>query len=92
MHGSIRANLEPCCHHVKRHSREDVLQRFGTTLRELRLDARLSQEELAAKAGLDRTYVGGVERGERNIALVNICRLAGALDVPSSKLLANLDK
>ena len=41
----------------------------------------MSQEELAHMAGLDRTYVGGVERGERNLALDNIHRLAAALGV-----------
>ena len=61
--------------------------RFGKKVRELRLKKNLSQEKLAAEAGLDRTYVGGVERGERNIALVNICKIAAALGVRPSELL-----
>jgi transcriptional regulator with XRE-family HTH domain len=50
-------------------------------LRELRLRAGLSQEDLALEAGLDRTYVSSVERGERNISLQNIAKLAKALGV-----------
>lgn len=72
---------------MARQNREDVLKQFGETLRSYRLEAGLSQEKLAAKAGLDRTYVGGAERGERNVALVNIVRLAQALGVRPSQLL-----
>jgi transcriptional regulator with XRE-family HTH domain len=52
---------------------------FGARLRELRTRRGLSQEQLAHIAGLDRTYVGSVERGERNISLDNIWALADAL-------------
>jgi len=52
---------------------------FGSRMREIRKAQRLSQEGLAELADLDRTYVGGVERGERNVALLNIWRLADAL-------------
>jgi DNA-binding XRE family transcriptional regulator len=48
-----------------------------------------SQEELAEHAGLHRNYVGGVERGERNVALENIVRLATALSVPPKELFAD---
>ena len=58
-----------------------LLASFGNRVRALRLAAEISQEELAMRAGLDRTYVGGVERGERNLTLVNISRLADALGV-----------
>ena len=68
-------------------SRTEILKRFGETLREHRLRTGLSQEKLATKAGIDRTYVGGAERGERNVALVNIVRLAEALSVSPAELL-----
>jgi transcriptional regulator with XRE-family HTH domain len=59
----------------------DVRATFGQRLRKLRKDKGMSQEALALEAGLDRTYVSGVERGERNISLENIERLAQALGV-----------
>ena len=59
---------------------------FGKRLRELRKARGLSQEALAHACGLDRTYVGGVERGERNVSLVNIERLAAAVGVPIREL------
>ncbi|MCI4040015.1 helix-turn-helix transcriptional regulator [Streptomyces sp. TRM75563] len=58
-------------------------------MRELREARGLSQEGLAEIAGLHRTYVGSVERGERNVSLVNIHRLARALNVASAELLLN---
>jgi len=66
---------------------EDARVLFGRRLRELRKQAGLSQEALAHEAGLDRSYVGGVERGEYNISLLNICRLADALDLSPEELL-----
>jgi transcriptional regulator with XRE-family HTH domain len=56
-----------------------IREAFGKRLRELRQKANLSQEELADLAGLDRSYIGGVERGQRNVSLVNIHRIAQAL-------------
>lgn len=58
----------------------DILAEFGNRLRQLRKERGLTQEKLAAKAGLHYTYIGAVERGEKNISLVNIGRLAEALD------------
>lgn len=67
--------------------RKDPRAAFGERLRNLRKVTRLSQEELADRAGLHRTYVGAVERGERNVSLVNIVKLARALKVAPSTLL-----
>jgi transcriptional regulator with XRE-family HTH domain len=60
---------------------EDIRIRFGKALREKRNRMQLSQEAFADMCGLDRTYVGGIERGERNVALVNLEKIAKALDL-----------
>ena len=60
----------------------DVHKDFGNRIRELRRGQGVSQERLAELAGLDRTYVGGIERGERNPSLKNIAKIAAALRVP----------
>lgn len=60
--------------------------RFGKALRKRRHQLGVSQEEFADLCGLDRTYVGGIERGERNLALVNIEKLARALKISLSDL------
>jgi len=65
---------------------------FGTALRTRRLKTNLSQERLAQLAGLNRTYVGDVERGERNIALVNIVKLSEALGVRLSDFFREVEK
>lgn len=67
---------------------EVLLLNFGTHIKNIRLEHKLSQESLAALSNLDRTYISGVERGKRNISLVNIMKLALALDVLPERLLA----
>jgi transcriptional regulator with XRE-family HTH domain len=66
------------------------LKRVGARIRESRKRMRLSQEALALASGLDRSYLGGVERGERNIAVVNLHKIATTLNVPLSELLEKL--
>ncbi len=63
-----------------------IQKQFGERLRVLRKEKSLSQETLALACDLDRTYIGGVERGERNISLVNIHKIAAALGVQAKDL------
>lgn len=65
---------------------ESIRIKFGKNLRCLRKAQGLSQEAFADACGLDRTYVGGIERGERNIGIENIGRIARTLGVPPSAL------
>lgn len=66
----------------------DILRRFGKRVREIRIKKGItSQMSLALKAGLDRTYIGGVERGERNVGLKNIEKIAKAIGVSPDELL-----
>ncbi len=67
------------------------LKKFGEQVRRLRKIRDLSQEELAELAGIHRNYLGGIGRGERNIALLNILRLAKALGVSPSELLRGME-
>jgi len=67
-----------------------LLKKVGLNISQARKEKGMSQESLALAADLDRSYVGGVERGERNIAVVNLKKIADALKVPVSQLLKNL--
>lgn len=60
---------------------------LGLAIKELRLELELSQEALAFEAGIDRSYIGGIERGEHNLALVNLMKISKTLGVTSSELL-----
>ena len=66
---------------------EDPRILFGRRLAEIRRAKGWSQEKLALESGIARSYLGGVERGQRNIALLNICKLADTLEVPPGTLL-----
>lgn len=70
--------------------RSQILQQFGHRVRNLRRDRGLSQEAFADKCSLDRTYIGGIERGERNVALRNIAAIARALGITISELTKGL--
>lgn len=69
----------------------DIVTIFARNLRSLRTAAGLTQEELAHLAGLHRTYVGSVERGERNISIRNVDKLAKVLKVDPSILLREME-
>jgi transcriptional regulator with XRE-family HTH domain len=68
--------------------KSDILIKFGEKVRDLRKIRGLSQEELAFRADLHRTYIGMIERAEKNITLINIEKIANALDVKVSELLS----
>ena len=65
----------------------DIKKIFGQNVRRLRKARGFSQEELAERAGLHRTYIGSIERGERNVSLKNIAAIAQALDVNVTELM-----
>jgi len=67
-------------------SKEPSLVKLGKNIREIREGLGLSQEDLALNADLDRTYVGGVERGERNSTILSVLKIAKALSVSLSRL------
>ena len=68
-----------------------LLKKFGDRVQSLRNQAGISQEKLAEMAEMHRTYISGIERGERNVSLINIMRLASALNVSVSKLMKGID-
>lgn len=66
---------------------KEILIKFGQRVKEIRKEKKLSQEELSFKANLHRTYIGMIERAEKNITLLNIEKISVALDVEVSDLL-----
>jgi transcriptional regulator with XRE-family HTH domain len=77
---------------MKKNSSEQYLylKKVGLNIRQARKGKGMSQESLALTADLDRSYIGGVERGERNIAIINLKKIADALKIPVSQLLKGL--
>ena len=67
--------------------KQSLREVFATNVRSLRAEREISQEALADLCGLHRTYIGSVERGERNISIDNIEKIARSLDVPPGRLL-----
>ncbi len=68
-----------------------LLVKLGHRVRELRNQSEFSQEKLAFASDLDRTYIGSIERGERNVSVINLNKIAAALNVPLNELL-NFEK
>lgn len=68
-------------------SKKKILIKFGEMVRKIRLEKGLSQEQLAGKANLHRTYIGMIERAEKNITLINIEKLSIALNVDIKELI-----
>ena len=75
---------------TKLHKKLFFLVLFGEVIREIRKEKKLSQEELANKSGLHRTYIGMVERGEKNISLKNISKLSKGLELPIPEIFKRL--
>lgn len=70
--------------------RPNILERFGNRVRALRKEQGISQEAFADKCGLNRTYISGIERGKRNVALCNIEAIARAFGISISQLTEGL--
>ena len=68
-------------------SEQEILVKFGERVREIRKNKGLSQEKLAYKANLHRTYIGMIERAEKNITLINVEKIANALEVEIENLI-----
>ena len=69
-----------------------ILTAFGKAIRKFRSSAGLSQEDLAERAELHRTYIGDIERGERNVSLINMEKLAKAANIKLSRVLKEAEK
>lgn len=72
-------------------TRSCIQERLGSRIRELRLIRHWSQETFAEHCGLDRTYISGIERGQRNVSLLNLALIAHHLGVSLSELLKGID-
>jgi transcriptional regulator with XRE-family HTH domain len=75
---------------MSKDSTQSVRECFGQRVRDMRHDRSISQEELAAIAGVNRTYIGMVERGEKNVTIVTLLRLAEALGARPADLLEGI--
>jgi len=77
---------------MKDSDRQAALEALGRAIRSRRLALGMSQEDLAFRVGLDRTYVGGVERGERNVSFVNLLAITKGLETPIEELMRAFSK
>ncbi len=76
----------------KRRGHPDIRERFGYAVKTLREERDLTQEDLADRTGIHRTYLSDIERGARNVSLVNIERLAAALELSMEQLFRRVDR
>lgn len=77
---------------MERCARNPLLVAFGATVRRLRKERSLSQEAFGDLCGIDRSYMGGIERGEHNLALINIMKIVQALDIKPSEFFRNMEE
>jgi transcriptional regulator with XRE-family HTH domain len=77
---------------MKKRHLPDIRERFGFAVKDQREELRITQEELAHRARIHRTYLSDIERGGRNVSLINIERIASALSVSLSKLFEYVEK
>lgn len=73
-------------------NRDQILKELGARIRQTRKAADLTQEDLAEKAGLDRSYIGSIERGQRNITFTVLCQIVHALEIDIAQISANLPR
>ena len=76
----------------KKRRTPDIREKFGFAVKARREELELTQEDLAEKAKIHRTYLSDIERGSRNLSLVNIEKLAAALSLPLSELFQRVEK
>ena len=81
--GTIWAMAKPS----PNYSGDPILVSLGQAIRSARLELGMSQEALALSTDLDRSYVGGIERGEHNIGLISLCKICDALNLKPSEVL-----
>ena len=77
---------------MTRRARRDIRERFGDAVRDRREALALTQEEFAERAGIHRTYLSDIERGTRNVSLINIERLSDALAIEISELFLSVER
>jgi transcriptional regulator with XRE-family HTH domain len=77
---------------MRKKGKSDIRERFGFAVKSRREELNLTQEDLAHKAGIHRTYLSDIERGSRNVALINIDRLAEALSLSLSELFRTVER
>ncbi len=69
--------------------KDDNLEKLGLNIRRIRKKEKMTQEKLGIESGLDRSYIGGIERGERNLSILNMLKIAKALHIDPPLLLEN---